>query len=53
MIILIVISQNYSYILAIAISPKSNFGMIPVAIWYEYHTSVFAVILANYSYIAS
>ena len=22
---------------------KLNFGMIPVAIWYEYHTSVFAV----------
>ena len=23
---------------------KIGFGMIPVAIWYEYHTSVFAVI---------
>ena len=23
---------------------KFNFGMIPVAIWYEYHTSLFAVL---------
>ena len=23
---------------------KIKFGMIPVAIWYEYHTSVFAVL---------
>ena len=29
---------------------KFNFGMILVAIWYEYHTSFFAVI---YSYVAS
>ena len=28
---------------------KFTFGMIPVAIWYEYHTSAFAV----YSYILS
>ena len=27
---------------------KFNSGMIPVAIWYEYHTSVFAVYLSNH-----
>ena len=32
---------------------KIEFGMIPVAIWYEYHTSVFAVYIAAFPFTLS